>query len=60
MNLKMRKIKIYIFLAMSVSFLFVGFTFTSPATANNGMPDRLLSGEFGTRIDQYKCFFEDC
>ena len=43
---------------MSVSFLFIGFVFTSPATANNGMPERLLSGEFGQRINQYKCFFE--
>ena len=59
MSLKIRRLKTYIFLAMSVSFLLMGFSFTTPATANNGMPDRLLSGEFGQRINQFNCLFED-
>lgn len=59
MSLKARRLKTYIFLAMSVSFLLVGLSVTTPATANNGMPERLLSGEYGQRINQLNCFFVD-
>ena len=60
MNLKIRKIRTYIFLAMSVSFLFIGFALTSPTTAdNNGMPEKLLSGQYRQRINMFRCVYEN-
>ena len=58
MNLRTKKSETYIFLIMVVGILLLGFSFTSPVTSNKGMPERVLSGEFGQRINQAKCMYE--
>ena len=53
----LKALKIAIIVTVSASFILLGLFFTTPSTANSGMPDRLLNGEYGQRIDMFQCFF---
>lgn len=57
--MKSQKINISLLLIICVGLLITGSFFTGTATTNNGMPERLLNGEFGNKINLFRCLNED-
>ena len=64
MSLTNKNVKFGILFALSLSMLFFGMSSAIPATANQGMPQRIsnahVTGEFGQRINMLPCLFGPC